>query len=678
MPSNLQASQLWVLERHTTNFLGDEFMKKRTLTKGMLMTALVCGFVQWGGTAVHAEELQEFTLDPMVVTAQRMETRDLDTPAMTSVITAADIEKTGATTVMEALRFIPGFTDNSYSGNGDDQGSSRSRVLVRGFDKATLVMVNGAPINVMNYGSTSGIPVEAIERIEVVKGANSVLYGAEAMSGVVNIITKKGVGELKTTVSGTTGNYLKKWNTTFQGDGYIVSLGKDYIDRFSPSNKANNNKSTGMEYTDNSKYQRDNAFTSLALSPNLQLNWIYQKADPKTTIRDAVTDKFKRAYYEYKDTKNALSLIYDDKENRTKTVLAYNEVKMEAMDMATPGSVLKISSDTNNYEASNLYFDTQKQWDFGKKDNLIAGLTMKHEKYDQIFTDTVDNERNSYAIYASYTKNFSDKFSAIIGVRGQYYASTDFDRSYDEILPQLQTVYKLSDDTTWYTNIAKAFELPAINAHEYYAAGAKQKNAVEPQSGWNYETGIKKVTDTTATKLAVYHMDFKNKFAWELVPEVDPVNKVQVNKGEFRNTGVELEYKKVFNDNWSYTLGAAYQNPESYEEDDGEWLQETARFTLNAGIDYKFNKFNTSVNCYYLSDREDAYYRHDGTKASTNGVDHKLKDRLQVNASLSYKPTDYQAITFNMYNLLDRDDVISSYERYDLPYNWTLTYTHTF
>ena len=140
-------------------------MKRKTLTKGMLMTALICGLVQWGGTAVHAAELQEFTLDPMVVTAQRMETRDLDTPAMTNVITAADIEKTGATTVMEALRDIAGITDYSYSGNGDDQGSSTSRILVRGFDKGSLVLLNGAPINIMNYGSVSGIPVEAIEKI---------------------------------------------------------------------------------------------------------------------------------------------------------------------------------------------------------------------------------------------------------------------------------------------------------------------------------------------------------------------------------------------------------------------------------------------------------------------------------------------------------------------------------
>ena len=76
---------------------------------------------------------------------------------------------------------------------------------------------------------------------------------------------------------------------------------------------------------------------------------------------------------------------------------------------------------------------------------------------------------------------------------------------------------------------------------------------------------------------------------------------------------------------------------------------------------------------------------YDFSKEKQNNIISKLskkysipKDRIKVDASLAYSPTDYQTIRFNMYNLLDRDDAISSYERYDLPFNWTLTYTHTF
>ena len=125
--------------------------------KGMLMAALICGTivpVLFGGTSVYAaeadDELSAFTLDPMVVTAQRMETRDLDTPASVTVVSKEEIEKVGATTTLEALRRVPGITDYSYGPYGDDVGSSYSRVYLRGLDKGALVMVNGAPININN------------------------------------------------------------------------------------------------------------------------------------------------------------------------------------------------------------------------------------------------------------------------------------------------------------------------------------------------------------------------------------------------------------------------------------------------------------------------------------------------------------------------------------------------
>ena len=76
-------------------------MKK--MTKAMLMTALILGSVQWGGTTVHAEELHEFTLDPMIVTAQGFEPKDLDTPASVEVFDEKDIEESGANNAFDVL-----------------------------------------------------------------------------------------------------------------------------------------------------------------------------------------------------------------------------------------------------------------------------------------------------------------------------------------------------------------------------------------------------------------------------------------------------------------------------------------------------------------------------------------------------------------------------------------------
>lgn len=667
--------------------------------KGMLMAALICGTIVpalFGGTSVFAEEakkeaedvaLQAFELNPMVVTAQRMETKDLDTPATTNVITKEEIERSGATTVMDVMRKVTGVTDTSYAANGDDMGSSLSRMYIRGLDKGTVVMVNGAPINVNNYATPNAIPVNAIERIEVVKGANSVLYGAEAVAGVVNIITKKGEGKLATTVSGTVGNYLKKYSATVQADGVIMSFGKDYVHEFKKQQTDRRIQAAGS-YRNIEKYQRTNAFASFALSPDLQLTWNYVDLDPLYGTKNLKTDQYTGTRYSYKDTKNTASLVYNDKKHQIKSILAYNSKRVESRQFNAAG-VEQSPSQSSNYKVSNIYFDTQKKWDFGKADSLIFGITGKHEAYKQRFENQYgnkyDNERNSFGAYLSYNKHFNDRFSTILGLRAQTYRHSDADvKDHNVILPQIQALYKMNDKVSWYLNVAKAFEMPAMNAH--VPAGGKgnaawdkmkmddireqsRENGIKPEEGWNYETGIKRITDSSSTKLAVFHMDYKNKFKWvEVTPGVTNPKK-QINMGKFKNTGIEFEYQKKLSDKWDYNFGVTYQDPKSKETD--AWKQESARFQLNAGVNYTLNKFTSNLNCLVLADREDSYYKYDGQNVS-------LKNRFLLNASFMYRPTNNQSIALNLYNILDREDPISTYEYRELPFNWTLTYNYTF
>lgn len=656
-------------------------MKK--LSKSLL-TGLVLGSIMMSGTAFAAEEMETFDLDQIVVTAQRTETKDLTTAAAVTVITAEDIAMKGATTLTEALRMTAGVTDTSYSGNGDDFGSSQSRVYLRGFDKGALVMVNGAPTNIFNYSSMSGIPVEAIERIEVVRGAQSVLYGAEAMGGVINVITKSGEGKQKTTLSGTTGNYLKKASVTVEGEGYVATVGKDYIHRYERAQVRP--KYSGGQYRDVSKYQKENGFVSLDLSKNLKLNYIYNQMDPTYYTMDmktrkhipgkALTEKSPSAYgYSYEDTKHLASLVYTDKENQTNTVLAYNMKQVKSIGYYPDGTK---GSDSSNYKASNLFLDSQKKWDFGK-DSLIAGINLKREKYDQIYADKADNARTSYGAYLSYNKVFSDKFNAIVGVRGQRYEQSDWDASNHAFTPQLQTTYKINDNSTWYTNIGKAFEMPAINAHTSAggtSADVVRKNGVKPEEGWNYETGYKRITDSSAFKLAAFYMDYKNKFAWKNFPWLPTKdNKIQVNIGKFKNQGIEAEYTKRVSDAWGYNLNATWQDPRSI--DGGVEKQESARILLNGGVDYKIGKFKSNLNCMYVLDREDSYYDYGGASLGKNKP-HKLGDRIKLNAALSYAPASNHKFVLNMYNLLDRRDSVSTYEYRDLPFNWTFNYQLSF
>ena len=138
------------------------------------------------GTVSADDVLQTETVH---VTASRVEQELMEVPMSVSVITSKDIEKSGAKTVGDLLSDIPGVEIKNDGGQGID------RVKIRGEDAfRTLVMIDGQ--KVAEHKSMSGAPIlidpSMIERIEVIKGPASVLYGSDAIGGAINIITKKG------------------------------------------------------------------------------------------------------------------------------------------------------------------------------------------------------------------------------------------------------------------------------------------------------------------------------------------------------------------------------------------------------------------------------------------------------------------------------------------------------
>ena len=149
------------------------------------------------------------TMGEVVVTATRDTQEIRKTPANVSVITAEEIEKSGATTVVEALDKLESIQFRTSSGN-----SSQAYIDMRGIGGdnpygKTLVMLDGRRLNRTDMSSINWleIPVDTIERIEIVRGPGSVLYGDAAIGGVINIITKKGKGEPKFNISVLAGSY---------------------------------------------------------------------------------------------------------------------------------------------------------------------------------------------------------------------------------------------------------------------------------------------------------------------------------------------------------------------------------------------------------------------------------------------------------------------------------------
>jgi iron complex outermembrane receptor protein len=157
----------------------------------LLSIVLVLGII---GTSAAAEE-EPGGLIEVVVTATRDSEQERKVPYNVSVITEEDIQKSNAQDAADLLRTVPGVTVANNTAN--PKGSS---VDIRGFgdtgSRNTLVLVDGRRVNQIDISGTdwSQIPLDQIERIEVIRGGGSVLYGDDAVGGVINIITKKGEG----------------------------------------------------------------------------------------------------------------------------------------------------------------------------------------------------------------------------------------------------------------------------------------------------------------------------------------------------------------------------------------------------------------------------------------------------------------------------------------------------
>lgn len=646
-------------------------MLKKSSRKGALITALLTSNVIWGYYGiVHAEEpSQAFTLDPMVVTAQRMETRDLDTPAAIDVLTEQDIKDSGAKTVFDALSFVTGVTNFSYGPGGLDYGAMDSRVNIRGFERGALILVNGAPINLNSKNSLDGIMADNVERIEVLKGASSVLYGAEAFGGVVNIITKKG-GPQKTSASVSAGNIgYRKYSGSYTSEKASFSYSKQF---FGAQDRTSPNREDRGYYNDRSKGNKANYAVSLNLSDDLNASFMRSEADStygQVTYNLASENANKAATkdYHYKDDKNSFNLSYNDEDHGIKSVFFYNDRDLYGETKNRLNN--KYSPNASNYKAYNIGLDTQKIWKLrNDKDTLLLGALVSKDKYKGTSegqnTELVA-DRENYALYAQYSYQVNPKFTTILGVREQ--VIEDMVKDQKVFLPQIQTLYKVSDNSSWYINVGKAFQMPALSDSMKKVSGqyapVSGKN-LKPQEGWNYETGYKIINQANSWKFALYYMDFKNMFGWEKDNGID----IRVNKGKFKNVGFEAEYAAILSDKFKSTVGFTWSNPKNQETAGSEWTQTYPKLQVNTALKYSIDKWDASLALNWLTKRLE---NRDG------GIN---PDLINLNAVVNYNVDKNNYFTLNLNNILDRHNVITNgaWEYWDMPFNWSITYNHTF
>lgn len=607
------------------------------------------------------------------VTANRMALLNLDTPAAMDVITDKDIMNSGAKNAFDAVNMVPGITSFSYGASGLEYGAMDSRVNIRGLERGSLILVNGVPMNLNGKGGLSSIPTGSIARIEVLKGAASALYGSDAMSGVVNVITKTPTKEGGSATIGVGNMGSQTYKINYGTPRFLIGIERGFFGKQDPSTPVRTDSVShprGYEYyTARDKGNSLGIFMSGKLSDKVTLNFSRfegKSAYAQLSTESNATNRNRHSTtYAYDDSKNNASLIYKD--GNTTGTLFYNDRDLKGKNRNH--SLPSYTSNDSNYIARQYGFDVQHEWDFrGGKDYLIAGVLGKRETYRTTSGPVYASpHRHSLALYGSYSYQINPTWTTVVGLR--YTDIKDPVKNQHVLTPQFQLNHRINKESSVYMNVGKAFTMP--NLSDTFKTVNRQYQSVsgrnlKPEEGWNYELGYKHITNKDSWKVAAFYMDFKNFFSWK--PDSNGKMTIRVNGGRFRNVGVEAQYGRKLTDRLKVTVGAAYSNPKQMEIDKNYWKQANPKLQFTGGIHYNSSTWTAGSSINFVTKR---------MKNRDGGINPNL---VAWNAYVGYQFNENSSVRLDARNLLNRHNVISNgdWEYWDEPFNYQLSYTQKF
>lgn len=359
-----------------------------------------------GQALANGEELQA---DTVHVSATRVDKELLDVPMSVSVVTKDQIEKSPATTVADLLKDVPG-VEISNSGTG-----GLKRVLIRGEDaRRSLILVDGQKVS--EHKSMDGPAIlldpSIIERIEVIRGPASVLYGAEAMGGVVNIITKKGgtkpiQGHFSIGYDGSTRGFTESLSLygAYNGWKYRVSGSNSYAHNLlTADGEAEHTKHTQRQAT---------GFLSYDFSDKFTLGGSFEKfySEVNGGVNDDSAKDYEDFWVDMDPWERTKLAIFAEAKNvtdwlpRLRLDAFWQETHKDFENfVASSGMPLVINPRSNNYIRS-LGLNLQADWQLGDNHYLVTGYDFLYDKLDA--TSISNNVFKSTGMLSYSNKDFA-------------------------------------------------------------------------------------------------------------------------------------------------------------------------------------------------------------------------------------------------------------------------------
>ncbi len=634
----------------------------------------------WGGAPLKDADSKAIRMEEIVVTATRSEMKKEEIPAVVDIITKKELD----TTVDENLTRI---LKKNTSVDVIDYPGVLSGISIRGFrpefsgiTKHYLVLIDGRPAGATNIAT---ILKNNVERIEVLKGPGSALYGAEAMGGVINIITRKSTGKPTASVAGGAGS----WNTYFaRADaGGKITDWLDFDVGAGLKNQDDDFDMGGGKTRANTSFKE--RYGNLRIGTRLGEHWRVDAKGDFYLGRDILTPN---ALYYGDDRPSSKDIdryggdltlegTIGDHDPRLTLYAAHEDSEYTKMYAGQPRY--------KSYEGITDWLGFQAQDTFHwREHDLTVGIDYqdidvesKSWKSDgsRRAPYSPDNERKNVGLFGDlFLRLFDERVMVNAGIRYDWFElttkktpyKTDFhpgSETFSQVSPRAGVKLFLDDDHQWqiHTTVGSAFVPPKANQMAGYSerevSGTimilKGNPDLDPESSWTWDAGITWRNRHWGlwADLTYFYTEVDDKISRVKLSSTESTYK---NMDSARMSGLEMEVRwdlgRLFR--WDRTVELFFNSTYlfTYEEkvpgQEAEDIHNVAEWKFNTGVRYDDGMFFGRLLARYVSDRKDYDWYAPGYPVIT------YHPFTVWDASLGVRVTKHCRLTVNIENLFDK------------------------
>ena len=546
-------------------------------------------------------------LEDVIVTANKIEQKQNGTSKVITIISAAQIQQNAGRTIAQVLNEQAGL---SLPGTLSNLGTVPSIYMRGAASGRTLVLIDGAPVGdpsmISNEFDLNLVPLNQVERIEILKGAQSTLYGSDAIGGVINIITK---GKSVPFVSGALsyGSYgTKQGNLQFNGNAnklnYTIGFENQNADGFSSATDI-----TKKANFDKDGYQNNSFFVKAKYK--FDTLWNLQVSSRKTAYKSAID------YGGFKDDKdnefkNATSingLILQYKKARTNFQIQYQYTTQDRTYLNDSADKTYLTYENNQYSGKTHFADAFLSTPIRENIQWIIGTDFRYGSYNQSY--------QSISKWGPYNDAFKDTFQ----YQNALYTSVLINDNAKKWLLELgarynnhnrfgnnQTFtfnpsYALNGQLRLIASVSSGFKAPSLYQNSY-------NDQLKAETSFNTELGIAFKKENVFARIVYYNRNIKNGIDY---------NNIDNNFFNFiqqKVNGIEIEIQHPINEKHQFSLNYTYMNGQETNQNritnsdtiTYTYLLKRPKHSLNIQWHYNINKkWDAALTARYISKRYD-------------------------------------------------------------------------